>query len=177
MIYIFEGPDNVGKTTQINKLKKYLEIEKSQLVHILHYSNIKGNDIFERSNHYYNQMFGLMKFAANNNINLIFDRAHGGETVYSPIYRNYSGDYVYEIEQNYNSKITANAKLFVFIDEPENLINREDGKSFSTEYEKKADEINRFGEFYNKSNIKNKYLININGLDIDQVWEKIKNEI
>ena len=32
-------------------------------------------------------------------INLIFNRSHLGETVYSPLYRGYSGDYVFDIEK------------------------------------------------------------------------------
>jgi len=174
MIYIFEGLDNVGKGTQISNLKRYLE-ERGEVVHVLHYSNIKGNNIEERSRIYYHQMFQLMKFAINNGINLILDRAHGGETVYSPIYRNYSGDYVYEIENNFNSRITSTAKLIVFIDDPNSLIKREDGLSFSVELEKKQNEVDRFTEFYEKSNIKNKFLINIKDKLIEQVWEELKN--
>jgi len=140
MVYIFEGLDRTGKGTQIQNLKRYLE-EKGQLCHVVHYSNIKGDSIEIRSKQYYQEMFGLIKFATYNNINLILDRAHGGETVYSPIYRNYSGDYVFEIESGFGNRVLQNIRLFVFIDKPENLINREDGESFTIELEKKQDEI------------------------------------
>jgi len=176
MVYIFEGVDNVGKGTQIQKLKRHLE-EKGELVHILHYSNIKGDNIEERSKQYYYEMFNLIKFATFNKINLILDRAHGGETVYSPIYRNYSGDYIYDIEQNFGNRILQNITLFVFTDDPENLIDREDGQSFSTEFEKKRDEIVKFIDFFEKSKIKNKALINIQDMDIEQVFNKMKEFI
>jgi len=174
MVYIFEGLDRTGKGTQIQNLKRYLEMNKEQSCHVLHYSNIKGNNVEERSKQYYQEMFDLIKFATYNNINLIFDRAHGGETVYSPIYRNYSGDYVYEIEKKFGSRVLQNIKLFVFIDEPENLINREDGESFTIELEKKQDEIKRFVEFFEKSKIKDKALIDIQDMNIEQVFNKIK---
>ena len=176
MVIVCEGPDNVGKGTQISNIKKYLE-EKDKLVHVLHYSSIKGNNIEERSKQYYKEMFDLIKFATYNNKNLIFDRAHGGETVYSPIYRNYSGEYVYEIETNFGNKVLQNCILFVFIDNPENLIKREDGLSFSVEFEKKQNEINRFSSFFEKSNIKNKCLINIDQKSPEQVFEIIKETL
>jgi len=173
MIYVFSGPDRTGKSTQIANLKKYLE-EKGELVHILHYSNIKGDNIRERSEEYYQQMFKLCKFATLNNISLIFDRAHDGETVYGPIYRNYDGNYIYSIEERFGNRVLQNMSLFVFIDKPEHLISREDGGSFTIELEKKQDEISRFIDFFEKSKIKNKALIDIQDMNIDQVFNKIK---
>jgi len=171
---MFSGPDRTGKTTQIKNLKKYLE-EKGELAHVLHYSNIKGNNIRERSEEYYKQMFKLIKCATNNQINLIFDRCHDGEAVYGPIYRDYSGDFVYEIESAFGNKILQNIILFVFIDNPERLIGREDGESFTVELEKKKNEINKFIEFHDQSKIKNKKLINIVEYSPEQVFEEMKN--
>ena len=168
--------DRVGKGTQIAKLKRYLE-EKGQLVHVIHYSNIKGDDIRNRSEQYYHQMFDTIKFATLNNLTLILDRAHGGETVYSPVYRGYEGDYVYYLEQRFGKRILDNVTMFVFTDEAENLIERDDGLSFSTDLEKKKDEIKRFVEFFQRSNIENKFLVNINGRDENVIWDFIKSVI
>ena len=175
MIFIYEGPDNVGKTTQIQYLKDYIEKDLQQMAHVMHYSNIKGRNLESRSKEYYNEMFGISKFASNNGINLILDRAHGGETVYSPIYRGYAGDYVYDLEKSYNGKVLNNMILIVFIDDDENLVDREDGESFSNDPTIKKQEIANFIKFYENSNIKKKLLINIKDKSKEVVWEEIKN--
>ena len=110
-----------------------------------------------------------------NEYDLLFDRFHLGESVYSPLYRNYSGDYVFELEQ-----IIQNCNevyLIVLIDEAKNLLNREDGNSFTIELEKKQQEIDLFIEAFKKSSIKNKILININNKNQQQVFKEIKDFI
>jgi thymidylate kinase len=170
MIYIIEGPDNVGKGTQIRNIKKYLE-EKDRLVHVMHYSNIKGQNIEKRSQIYYEQMFQLCQFSLLQNFDLILDRAHLGEYVYSPIYRNYSGKYVFDIEKKFDlDKII----LFVFTARSEDLISREDGLSFSIELDKKQHELDFFKKAFELSNIKHKHLIDITNKDIDKVWKEIE---
>jgi len=176
MIIICEGPDNVGKGTQIIKIKRHLE-EQGKLVHVLHYSNIKGDNIEQRSHQYYWEMFDFIKFSIFNNRSLILDRAHGGETVYSPIYRNYSGDYVYELESKFGNTILSNCLLIVFTANPETLIQRDDGLSFTVELMKKQKEIDLFKLFYEKSHIKNKCYIDITGKNPDEVFEEIKCHI
>ena len=166
MIVICEGLDRVGKSTQIQRIKRYYE-EKNRLFHILHYSNIKGPNIEERSKIYYKEMFELIKYA-HDKINLILDRAHIGEVVYSPLYRNYSGEYVFGLEKLYEPYL-YNTRLLVFIDRAENLITRDDGLSFTAQLNKKTDEIERFTEAYNKSFLR-KALINIDGYDEEAVW-------
>ena len=65
--------------------------------------------------------------------------------------------------------------LIVLIDDPENLIKREDGNSFSTDLEKKQLEVDRFVDFFKKSRIGNKIIINIKDKDANQVFEEIKD--
>lgn len=173
MVILLSAPDRCGKTTQINNIKNYLE-EKGKLVHYLHYSAIKGEDIKNRSKQYYSEMFQLIKFATHNNINLILDRCHDGECVYGPIYRGYSGDFVFDIELNFGNRVLNNCLLITFIDKPENLVKREDGLSFTVELDKKQREVNLFKDFYEKSNIKHKLLIDIDGKSIETVFEPIR---
>ena len=52
----------------------------------------------------YDDMFKLMINSKDKDINLIFNRSHLGETVYSPLYRGYSGDYIFDIEKKYTKK-------------------------------------------------------------------------
>jgi thymidylate kinase len=174
-IYIFEGPDNSSKGTQISNLKKYLE-EKGELVHVLHYSNIKGENIEKRSKTYYEQMFQICNEANRKGINLILDRAHIGETVYSPIYRNYDGNFVFVIEKKYVTN-NPNYNLLVFIASPETLITRDDGLSFTIQLDKKTDEINKFKEALIKSHIEKKNLIDITNKSIEEVWQEVKNDL
>jgi len=178
-VIIFEGPDNCGKSTQIKMLLKYLAYDPT---HVIHYSNIPGISN-KRSMEYgkvlYGDMFKLITESFLSGRNLILDRAHLGEYVYSPIYRDYNGDYIFELEKQFMENIHRkhNIYLFLFVDEPENLVSREDGLSFSTELDKKTKEINLFKEAFNKSSIINKFPVNIHGVTAEQVHEFVKDVI
>lgn len=104
----------------------------------------------------------------------IVDRSHIGEMVYSPLYRNYSGDYVLDIEKQYN---TDNFYLIVLTDRAKNLISRDDGLSHSTDIDKKNEELELFREAFQKSNIKNKYMMNIEGHNENEVLNKVLDYI
>jgi len=170
MILLFEGPDNVGKSTQIKLLLKYF-VDKPTFV--IHFSGIPGLSP-EASRQYsekmYLDMFYLMGESHRNGRNLIFDRSHIGESVYAPIFRNYSGDFIFDIENIFQSTdVFKHIKLFIFIDDPNALINREDGNSFSVDLNIKQQEIDLFKTAYDKSCIPTKYLINIHDKSIEEV--------
>jgi thymidylate kinase len=169
-----EGLDNCGKTTQIRKLLKYF-IDKPTFV--IHFSGIQDISAQKSKNYsikLYNEMFLLMKNAYQDQRSLIFDRSHIGEYVYAPMYRNYPGDFIFDIENIYeNDLFFNNIYLFTMIDDPENIIKREDGKSFSIELENKQKEIDLFVEATNRSNIKHKKIINIAGKSIDDVHKQV----
>ena len=182
MYILFEGIDNVGKTTQIKLLNTAL-FNKGYINHVLHYSsisNVAPDDSRMYSERMYKSMFNFLnkQWIENSTNSFILDRSHIGEMVYSPIYRDYSGDYVLDIEREYyNSMFWRNVYLFVFIDEPENAISRDDGESFTIDIEKKQDEINSFIEAYHKSLIINKTIINICDKNIEEVHNEIYNFI
>ncbi len=177
MVTIIEGADALGKSTQIQKIKE--ESEKRGIsVHILHYSNIRafGNDnkkIREASYKQFRDMFKLINFAAGeDSMNLILDRAHLGECVYSPIYRDYNGEFVFEEEKNFIWQDNLKRiRLILFTDEAENLIKRDDGLSFSTDLEKKKKELDLFDKAFEKS-ILNKKRIELKGRDAEQIWNE-----
>ena len=133
---IIEGPDNTGKDTQIRQIMKNFP---SDVFHMFHYFNLHFKDDLKKHKEYsiqmYEEMFTIMKHAPKE-INYIFNRAHLGETVYSPLYRGYLGDYVFEIENRY------------------------------TEYLRQE-----------LSSIKNKLLIDIGKMGIEEVGNVIKNFI
>lgn len=169
-----EGPDNVGKSSLIKNIVNYFNKE----VFIqLHYSNIKQSTKekhIKYSKKLYKNMFKIINFqnsVLNNSV--ILDRSHIGEMVYSPLYRNYDGEYVLDLE---NIK-TKKQYLITLIDEPENLINRDDGLSISINLEDKKKEIDLFKIAHDTSTIKNKLLININGYDEMTIANRVLNFI
>lgn len=171
-----EGPDNVGKSTLIKKLKDYFN---KHTIHNLHYSNVKHENTLNVINYnkkLYNEMFMLMlSLLKDDNTGVICDRSHLGEMVYGNIYRGYSGDYVIDIEKKYHHILDLwnNLFLITLIDEPQNLISREDGLSFTTDLEKKKREIELFEFAHDTSTIKNKIIININNKNEDIVFNEV----
>lgn len=187
MVTIICGTDALGKDTQIQKIKD--ESEKRGIsVHILHYSNIKvfGNDnkkIREASYKQFRDMFKLINFAASeDSMNLILNRAHLGECVYSPLYRNYNGDFVFEEEKTFIWQDNLKRiKLILFTDDVEAIIKRDkernDGLSFSLDPEMKKKELELFDKAFEKS-ILNKKRIELKGRDAEQIWnEEVKTFI
>ena len=171
MNIIIDGPDNVGKTTQIRNIKNYFN---NLPFHTIHYSNIVQKSIEDTINYskkLYKELFELL----NSKYNFICDRCHLDELVYGNIYRGYSGDYVIELEKECNLDKLENLFLIILIDTPENLIKRDDGKSFSIDLDKKKKEIELFKEAFKKSTIKNKILIDINGKNENEVFDEIIN--
>lgn len=168
MNIIIEGPDNVGKSTLINNIKKTFN---TSTFHTLHYSNVRQPTIeehIEYSSLLYKEMFSICDFITKNqNSNTICDRSHIGEMVYSPLYRNYSGDYVLYIEKEQSN--LDDYILIVLIDDPNNLIKRDDGLSHSVDPYKKQQEIDLFKDAYNKSLIKNKLLVDVSKYDEKQL--------
>lgn len=167
---IFEGPDNVGKDTQIKLILKSLI---NFPTHIIHYTNIKdltNKEIYDYNHKLYNDMFSICE--KSNNRNLIFNRSHLGEYVYGYLYRKYDTEYIFEIEKSFSKKdFWKKLYLIVLIDTEENLIKRDDGLSHSIDLDKKKCEITRFNELYQKTYIQNKILIK--GGNINEINTKI----
>lgn len=176
MNIVIEGCDAIGKGTQIALIEK--EFEKlAAAVHIIHYSNIKldTNDAIKVASQIrYREMFKLMSSVPDNNV-LIFDRSHIGESVYSPMYRNYNGDFVFDFEKDYVKREHPETKLIVFTDTPEAVIERDkkrgDGLSFSLDVDKKKQELEAFERAYNMSCL-DKKLIHLNGRTPEQIWKE-----
>lgn len=131
----------------------------------------------------YNDMFEMCFAYTSSSLDdrvLILNRSHIGENVYAPMYRHTSGEWIFNIEKMWKRLYQESWKtlnLITFIDKPENLIDREDGLSFSTDIEKKKEEIQRFISTTNQSNIENKYLIDICDKDIKQTYTLVKKHL
>lgn len=151
MVIIVEGVDRVGKSTLVNKLQKLLNAK------VIHSQKI---DKEEDAKKYYKDL--LSSFENYKDEVLICDRCHLGEIVYSPIYRNYSGLYVYDYEQT-TDFWNNNVYLFLLTDTPENLRKRDDGNSL--DINKLEEEIQSFNLAFEGSNIKNKFIVDSNETD------------
>lgn len=177
MFIIIEGPDRVGKDTLIKSIKNYYN---NIIFQTLHFTNIKQNtkeDVILYNEKLYKNMFDIMLYniSQNKNFGVICNRSHLGEMVYGPLYRNYSGDYVLQIERLYKIFVHLWQKLalVVLIDKPENLIAREDGQSFTVDLALKQKEIDLFKQAYERTLIKNKLLVDISNLSIIDVQQKV----
>ena len=192
MIVLFDGLDNTGKTTQIQKLISYFA-NKHMISTVCKYSKFDKldkkkeekfskrfyKDYFEKIVNWPDKVTPDPAYIAEDNIhyihdnNLILDRGHISEAVYASMYRSYSGDYVWDLEKCLENKY--NIYLIVLIDSVEKAIEREDGLSLSNGNADKINiEISKFAEAYKKSCIQNKIIIDINGLSIEEVFAQIR---
>lgn len=174
MFIIIEGPDNVGKTTLINKLTNHFNYMTFQC---LHYGMVKHPTLEQHvayNKKQYTELFKMMQHHTTlDNAGIICDRAHLGEMVYGPIYRGYTGEYVLDIEKEFiNYKpIWDNLFLITLTDKAERLIEREDGESFSIDLDKKLTELANFRHAHESSNIVHKYTVDIETFDADAVGQ------
>jgi len=175
---IIEGPDRTGKSTQINLLKEYFK-DKNETFLDLHFgkpAQLDKKEMIYTSKYMFKNTFEFALKSLKLQQNFIMDRFHIGEFVYAPLYRKYSGKYVFNIEKGCIKKFTTewnSVFLIVFIDSPEHLIEKEDGNSFSKTKKMKQKEIDKFKEASEKSLIKNKIIIDINGKSIEQIQQEV----
>ena len=167
---IIEGTDNTGKDTQQNLI---IEKLNDLIFHKVHYSSLPFRNDTEKHTSYskemYTDMFRMMIALKDQDINVIFNRAHLGETVYSPLYRGYSGDYVFDIEKEFVNKLREELYLITLTNDPHTIMSRDDGKSFYTNEEEIKAEVDGFNRAHRLSKIKNKLMINIGSMNADDV--------
>lgn len=191
MVVLFDGIDNTGKTTQIQKLVSYLA-NKNMISTVCKYSKFDKldkkkeekfykrfyKDYFDKVSSWPDKIVPDPAYIAEDNIhyiqdnNLILDRGHISEAVYAPMYRSYSGDYIWDLEKCLENK--HNTYLIVLVNSVEKAVEREDGLSLSNgDADKISIEISKFVEAYKKSCIPNKVIIDINGYSIEEVFAQI----
>ena len=179
MIIVVCGPDGVGKSTQIRHLKTFFSHNRDKLLHEMHYTadvakSMQPEQAKSTSREYYRGMFCILTEMMKHGFNIVCDRAHLGEAVYAQKYRNYSGDYVFDMEKEFSCVSTdPDTYLIVFVADPEDLACREDGNSLGQEVEDKIEEVSRFREAFRKSNFRNKILIDITRKDEYDVWSEV----
>ncbi len=154
--FLIEGVDRLGKSTLtqaiMNELGYFLNIHYSKPLKLGKYVYPGGVDPYFMFNHRaYRQMFELIE----EKHRIIFDRAHLGEVVYSPMYRDYPGDYVFDLEKEYD---TSSCRLVLLTTSDFSLI-EDDG--LSHDFSKKEEEQVKFTAAFRASSIKDKILVDI----------------
>lgn len=170
---IVESVDRLGKNTLIdgvlNALGFFQEIhyQKPRVLELY----LKQEDVDESGakkavNHaqkrYQIESFYNMFRMLSNPGRFIMNRAHLGEHVYAPRYRNYSGDYVFDLERQFTndhgSSFTKTTLLVLLTTSDFGFI-QDDGLSF--DFDKKEEEQEDFKRAFAKSTIENKLLIDV----------------
>jgi len=167
MILMFEGMDRCGKDTQAKNMIDYFVDCSFHQIHYTKTPQLRPEASKTYVNRLYRGMFKMIKSALDSDQHLLLNRAHLGEHVYGH-YRGYDGSYVFDLELAFKC-LMDDIYLFVFVDEPRAIMDREDGESWAKTYRAKQDEKARFEDAFYMSNIVNKTLININGKDIQAV--------
>ena len=181
MVFIFEGTDGTGKDTQIEKLVDYfnyrnifpLVISSSNL-----HCNVDKVKYRELSLNRYTNLFSFIDYCAKSEEVFIFNRCHLSEYVYSPLYRNYDGYFVFALENNVSKEmLDNNIVLITFIGDAGQVLKRDtergDNKSFSYDIEMRKKEIDKFEEAHNLSRIAHKTIINITNKSIDKIHKEV----
>lgn len=164
-IFIIEGIDNTGKGNLLNEINNQIGFYQT-----IKFSGPKkcsslGDDLQKYQRASFTNAFSMIQTLLgplSRTPRLIFDRFHLGELVYSPLYRGYSGDYVFDIEKQFLKNIgivkLAEIRLVLLVaTDPSKL--PDDGKSFDVS--KAGNEQSMFIDGFNRSIIKNKVIVNV----------------
>lgn len=171
--------DRVGKSTSIDYLRSIIKTPKISVRH--EGKPPKNVDPLVWSIQHYEYFFESLKNINWDEETVICDRTHLGELIYGPLYRKYNSDFILSLEQEFIDSSTNDVYLIVLVDSGKNIVSRTDGLSIETDESQFDDSRDKFIEAFNKSNIQNKLLINLdtgNGsMPIPEVLQKITNFI
>lgn len=155
MKYIIEGIDRLGKSTLVDGI---LHTRGYHLV--IHYDKPKKLDKYNLEHAHPYQIYqqkvndNMFKLIETPGLDIIFDRGHLGECVYAPLYRQYSGEYVFGME---SMTYLSDVKLILLTTSNFDIC-VDDGESFN--FANKEQEQQLFIDAYNKS-IMNKVMIDV----------------
>lgn len=185
MIILVEGSDRTGKDSLIDVIKSkyafpaFYEIKSSKLNSV---------DTLAKWYHTYSVQYYLGLFQLLINIvrsqhttNIVLNRGWISEYVYSKLYRNYDGNFVWTMEATAMKLIKSfgvKTFLIVLTDNPHALELRDDGKSVSRNGKRKvAEEQKLFVKALNKSSMEFKFNFYISGKTPEKVQEEVINYI
>ncbi len=167
-VFAIEGLDRLGKSTLIEGIMNALGYYE-----VVHFSKPRKLDAYANTAqvqgvpaaslqvyHYQQESFRNSMIMARSGARIIFDRWHLGEAVYSPMYRFYSGDYVFDFERNHNMD-SVDVRLILLTEDFS--VSRhfvDDGQSLGTVNDRE-EEQNRFITAFNRSIIRDKRIISV----------------
>lgn len=173
---IIEGVDRLGKDSLISGLKH--QLGQFQVVHYQkpELLDIYVNDAQRNFNttqldsqvknsalkSYQIESFRGMFHMLSSDGKFILNRAHLGEFVYSPRYRQYDGSYVFDLEQRFINDLGSNfheTTLLVLLHTSDFSFIKDDGLSF--DFDKKEEEQIDFIRAFERSHIKNKLMLDV----------------
>lgn len=168
-VYVIEGLDRLGKSTLIegimNRLGYYevIHFSKPKMLDVYGLASLNGGQVDRglQAFHYQSESFRNSMLLANSGARIIFDRWHLGEVVYSPLYRKYSGDYVFDLERACGLANNTNIRLILLTENFE--ISKhfvDDGESLGP-MEKREEEQQMFIDAFNRSAIVDKRIISV----------------
>lgn len=170
-----EGMDCSGKDTQIKAICNAFPKDN---FHTLHYHAIKSRtaeESRERHEALYVEAFNMVSVRCLQNF--IFNRSHLGEYVYGYLYRDYDDpEYVFRMEREPGFReLFENACLLVLVNNDfDTLLAREDGDSLSQgDRIRLVQEFERFYHVYHESTAKHKLMLNVAGMSIPEVTERV----
>lgn len=164
-VYAVEGLDRLGKSTLIEGIRQalgyYEVIHFSKPQRLARYANSSrvvgvppgGQQVY----HYQHESFLNSMLLAKSGARIIFDRWHLGEVVYSPMYRGYSGEYVYSLEKQLGENVDLRLILLTEdFDIARHFV--DDGHSLGT-VEDREEEQERFISAFNRSSIRDRRIV------------------
>jgi len=183
-VYLIEGLDRLGKSTLIDGIQnkhgfhQVIHYEKPKLLDkYLNEKNkllvkpeekeaaIKQRALEAYQYNSFRMMFGMVKSAWTHQLNFIMDRAHLGEMVYAPLYRKYDGDYVFDLEREYQMHQCHHAKLILLTEDFEKSKHfQDDGQSLGPE-SARAKEQELFINAFERSTFLHKQIVCVTGED------------
>lgn len=192
---IFEGADNLGKSTIINKIvNSFKETNDITLIHCTGPHPAEGEDPFEYQKNSFrekvikiNTIGGTEQVLKTSSKNIvILDRAWYGEYVYGQIYRNAEPEKIIDMIKLCNQMLYSPCVVIHLTASPEFVLAHDDNKSISStldnRLEKISTEISLFKECFEKINYENFIEVNVEGEDmnyrnIEDIYNEIFNKI
>lgn len=167
-VYIIEGLDRLGKSTLIENIQRecgfYQTVHMSKPKKLPFYEKQSKPDLASGAIEnqslwlYQRDSFITMFNLIHSDAHLIFDRAHLGESVYAPLYRGYSGDYVFDLERAMNVSDAEGVRLILLVEDfktSKHFV--DDGESF--DITKREQEQQMFLKAISRSRFKDKKII------------------
>lgn len=172
MKLIVEGVDRLGKSTLINNILKHYGPHP-----VIHCSSppkgIVNPGMYQEL--FFRSCFDLLSDFRND---IIFDRCHLGEYIYGPLYRKTDPNFIFDIENEYAGEVINHTKLVLLYTEDFSIM-KDDGLSF--DYNAREKEQTLFIEAFQKSKMKNKYMLKVNEgaqyRNADEIFNELKEWI